>query len=245
MTKQDIGHLNSHDPLLSQRYHYVVAILECHVRRTRRNDLRHHGGPFARSIAFAVNVITMGNRHSTEQVERHYCCHVYTTDEYRQDRFGWLTINHFCFFAEDIVRDFQNKAVQDQWNVFRASVLGRRHDRHALLLQAAQQAEAQQASRAAQANERMKRLDDAIETMNAKFSDQVVAASYDADHYISQYASDAPASSKDVAVSPCLGPRAHWMFCAQKYVNDTRPCDAYLAVLERCVQDAIIQKPQT
>ena len=124
--------------------------------------------------------------------------------------------------------------------------MGRRHDRHSRLLQAAQQAEAQQTAKSAQANERTKHLDDAIEAMNATFADQVVAANYDADHAISKYSNEAPSAlAKDAAakVSPCLGPRAHWMFCAQKYVNDARPCDAYLAVLERCVQDAIIHKP--
>ncbi|GKY98595.1 hypothetical protein MPSEU_000816200 [Mayamaea pseudoterrestris] len=154
---------------------------------------------------------------------------------------------------DDIVRDFQNKAVQEQWNIFRAGVLGRRHDRHEQLLQAAQQIESHRSASASQAAERLHHLDHAIERMNAAFSDQLVAANHDADHAIKQYSDSLVTAASNASdendstsaatnTSPCLGPRAHWMVCAQKYVHDTRPCDEYLAVLDKCVQDAILGK---
>jgi hypothetical protein len=99
----------------------------------------------------------------------------------------------------------------------------------------------------------LQKLDSAIESMNAKFADEVIAANYDADRAIQQYGSTwLPSSSNSnniideaeaaIQTSPCLGPRAHWMFCAQKYLQDTRPCDAYLAVLDKCVQNVILHK---
>jgi hypothetical protein len=31
------------------------------------------------------------------------------------------------------------------------------------------------------------------------------------------------------------------MDCATKYQDDTRPCDAYLAALEKCVQETVVR----
>jgi hypothetical protein len=99
----------------------------------------------------------------------------------------------------------------------------------------------------------LQQLDSHIEQLNAKFTDQLIAAQYDADAVAAKYAtattdtaaslsSDSTTDSSSTKTSPCLGPRAHWMFCAQKYVQDTRPCDHYLQVLEKCVQETIVQR---
>lgn len=90
-------------------------------------------------------------------------------------------------------------------------------------------------------------MDDALERMNAKFADDLVAVNYDADAALANYSKSLVIKTEEeiaakATTSPCLGPRAHWMFCAQKYSHDTRPCDAYMAVLEKCVSEAIMNK---
>jgi hypothetical protein len=160
--------------------------------------------------------------------------------------FLMLSIYFLLNSTEDIVRDFKNKVVQEKWNDFRSDVLARRHQRHTHLLQAAQHATADHASKAALSSQRLEQLDAAIDTMTAQFSDQVVAMEYDANQVALQYGGSS-ASGDDSATEhtpkedACLGPRAHWMVCAQKYYHDTRPCDAYLSVLEKCVQETIVR----
>jgi hypothetical protein len=143
--------------------------------------------------------------------------------------------------------------VQEEWTKFRATVLNRQHERSQHLSQAAQQQ--QQREREVlnlQRQQRVQALDARIDDLNATFSDAAVALEYDAKALYRKFetagalpeqTSTSQSQKKQVAAAavPCLGPRAHWMDCAIKYRVDTRPCDAYLATLERCVQETVVK----
>jgi hypothetical protein len=88
--------------------------------------------------------------------------------------------------------------------------------------------------------QRMESLDTAIDEMQAKIADQLVASEYDADkliqkfgHWINAEVDDPDRDSKPL---PCLGQRAHWIDCQKKYAIDSRPCNFYVTALEECVQ---------
>ena len=152
--------------------------------------------------------------------------------------------------SADIVRDFSNQVVQEEWTKFRATVLNRQHERSQQLSRAAQQQQHEREALNLQRQQRIQALDAKIDDLNATFSDLAVALEYDAKAFYRKFetagalpeSSTAQAKKKKAAAAvPCLGPRAHWMDCAIKYRIDTRPCDAYLATLERCVQETVVK----
>jgi hypothetical protein len=161
----------------------------------------------------------------------------------------------FEFPSADIVRDFSNQVVQEEWTKFRATVLNRQHERSQHLSQAAQQQQREREVLNLQRQQRVQALDARIDDLNATFSDAAVALEYDAKALYRKFetagalpeqTSTSQSQKKQVAAAaaaavPCLGPRAHWMDCAIKYRVDTRPCDAYLATLERCVQETVVK----
>ena len=166
-------------------------------------------------------------------------CFDFVPDPWQQTTF----LLFLYLLLDEIVREFQNQSVQQEWNKFRASVLARRDQRHKHLTEAALVLEQQRQVAAAERQQRMQQLDTAIDEMNAKFADEAVALEYDANALIQRF------ETKKVngvdKVRPCLGPRAHWMDCANKYSKDTRPCDAYMDILEKCVKDAIVNSTTT
>jgi hypothetical protein len=149
--------------------------------------------------------------------------------------------------SADIVRDFSNQVVQEEWTKFRATVLSRQHERSQQLSKAAQQQQHEREVFNVQRQQRIQNLDATIDDLNAKFSDGAVALEYDAKALYRKFETagtlqdPSKSRSKVAAPVPCLGPRAHWMDCAIKYQVDTRPCDAYLATLERCVQETVVK----
>jgi hypothetical protein len=86
--------------------------------------------------------------------------------------------------------------------------------------------------------ERISELDNSIEQAKAKFTDEKVALAYDTRN-VEQILSENQPWQKEM---PCLGQRAHWIDCQKKYALDSRPCDAYVDALERCVNEAVLQK---
>jgi len=142
-----------------------------------------------------------------------------------------------------MVQDFQNAALQGEWDSFRTGILTRRNDRHAKL--AAQNAALQQQRqmRNAQSAQRTAALDERMDALNARFADGAVAATYNA-----QRVHDAVVPAKEAAgtnspkekVQHCLGERAHWIDCQTKYAADSRPCNAYLSALEQCVSKTVM-----
>ena len=138
---------------------------------------------------------------------------------------------------EKIAKDFQNEEIQKAWKSVQVSVLERREarDRHveetsAKLQESAKRMEAWAARNA--------ELDNTIEDLRAKFSDGRVALDYDAKN-VAEIIRQNQAGEKEM---PCLGQRAHWIDCQKKYALDSRPCDAYVDALERCVKEAVVKK---
>ena len=139
--------------------------------------------------------------------------------------------------AQKIARDFQNEELQSAWKTVQVSILDRRseRDRHvaevsARLQAATQKMEAWKAQNA--------ELDNKIEDLRAKFSDGKVALDYDARNMADLLKEHQPWKKE----MPCLGQRAHWIDCQKKYALDSRPCDAYVDALERCVNETVVKK---
>ena len=136
---------------------------------------------------------------------------------------------------EKIAKDLQNEEIQKAWKSVQVSVLERREarDRHveetaAKLQESAKRMEAWAARNA--------ELDNRIEDLRAKFSDGRVALNYDAKN-VAEIIRQNQSWKKEM---PCLGQRAHWIDCQKKYALDSRPCDAYVDALERCVKEAVV-----
>jgi hypothetical protein len=140
-----------------------------------------------------------------------------------------------------IVRDFQNQSLQNEWDKFRMSVLVRRNERSVALSQSQIALEQQRQARMAISSQRHARLDQSIDELNAKFSDESIALQYDASSLLQKFETPENVSrvyddiDKDSKPLPCLGQRAHWIDCQKKYAKDPRPCHAYVEALERCV----------
>ena len=149
---------------------------------------------------------------------------------------------------DDIIRDFQNHLVQAEWNAFRAGLLDRRNERMSNARTALAQKQAQWNDEKQRRDFKMAQLDAILDEAAAKVTDTTVALSHDMkvlERKVQEAERPPSSSSSSVGggtgrVVPCLGPRAHWVDCAHKYEFDPRPCDAYLAALERCVQDAVV-----
>lgn len=140
------------------------------------------------------------------------------------------------------MRDFQNKAVQDEWNKFRASVLVQRNERSQRVAQTVQRLEQERQARAVERSQRSSSLNDTIDGLNAKFADAAVALEYDANRLAEIYANrfeDGRNGELDSMPLPCLGPRAHWIDCQKKYAVEPSPCDAYAETLRKCVNETI------
>lgn len=142
----------------------------------------------------------------------------------------------------DIIRDFQDKGLKEEWDKYKASVLVNRSYRAKTLASNLQQLQAQreqiQAARAPRLNE----LDQQIEMLNAQFNQAAEQLEHDTKRLGDQYKLKENASAElDSIPLPCLGPRAHLMDCQKKYSNDTRPCDAYVKTLQKCVNYEILK----
>lgn len=80
-------------------------------------------------------------------------------------------------------------------------------------------------------------LDNKIEDLRAQFADAKVALDYDAKNVSDLLQQHRPWKKE----MPCLGQRAHWIDCQKKYALDSRPCDAYVDALERCVNETVVK----
>ena len=153
-------------------------------------------------------------------------------------------ISSFVLFklsAASIIRDFSTKQLQEEWDSFLSSVLQRRDERIQKKAAALEATEQQRQWRATERSSREAAVQSALDSLQAIFADESVSLNYDADRLSQKYG-----LLESVAVNgkplPCLGERAHWLDCGKKYVQDTRPCDTYLAALERCVVNETIVK---
>lgn len=141
---------------------------------------------------------------------------------------------------EKIAKDFQNEEIQKAWKSVQVSVLERREarDRHVAETSAQLQESAKKMEAWAARNAD---LDNTIEDLRAKFSDGRVALDYDANALAETIRQTQPGRKE----MPCLGQRAHWIDCQTKYALDSRPCDAYVDALERCVKEAVVKQAAT
>lgn len=147
-----------------------------------------------------------------------------------------LLLLFISLYIESMVNDFQNQSLQDEWNSFRTGILERRNERHGSLTTHNAALQQQRQVRAEQSKQRTAALDEKVDSLNARFADTTVALEYDADRLNSQF--QAPVAQEKV--QHCLGERAHWIDCQQKYAVDSRPCNAYLVALEKCVSKRIV-----
>lgn len=147
--------------------------------------------------------------------------------------------------SAQILRDFQNQAVQDEWNKYRASILMRRNERLQHLAETTQRLQQQRQARAADFNKKNALLDETIDKFQSQFHDIAVALEYDvkraSERYVFKPKEGIELDSKPL---PCLGERAHWMDCQKKYVEDTWPCHPYVEALEKCVNRAIAENAE-
>lgn len=144
-----------------------------------------------------------------------------------------------CTHLETMVRDFQNQALQNEWNSFRSSVLNHRAERQQNLAHQNGALLQERQKRAAEVAYRQAALDNRLDTLNAKFSDISVALEYDTARVQEKFG-EQKLDNPEKEVQHCLGERVHWMFCQQKYADDGRPCNAYLNALEQCVSKTIV-----
>jgi hypothetical protein len=153
-------------------------------------------------------------------------------------------LTHFVnLYTADIIRDFQSKVLQEEWNKFGNSVLIRRNERLQRLQERGAELQHQRHIAAVARQHRMASIETAIDQMQANIADQIVAIDYDATklmkkfgHWMTIEVDDPDRDSKPL---PCLGQRAHWIDCQKKYAADSRPCNFYVAALEECVQRTI------
>jgi hypothetical protein len=137
-----------------------------------------------------------------------------------------------------MVREFQNQALQNEWNSFRTSVLTHRNEREQKLAHQNGALLQERQMRMTSIANRNAALDDRLDSLNAKFSDISVALEYDTARVQEKFGELKAESPEEV--QHCLGERVHWMFCQQKYALDSRPCNAYLGALEKCVNKTIV-----
>jgi hypothetical protein len=160
-----------------------------------------------------------------------------------------IRIDFLLIKTGDIVRDFQSKMLQNEWNKFGTSVIMRRNARLQELEQVTLHNQQQRQMSSLSRQKRMEALDASIDGMQANVTDQLIAIEYDADKLIQKYGHwfnvemDDP--NRDSKPLPCLGERAHWIDCQTKYAADSRPCKFYVAALEQCVQRTLFGSSPT
>ena len=156
---------------------------------------------------------------------------------------SWHIFPNLPSTIADIVRDFQSKILQEEWNKFGTSVIIRRNERLQELEQATAQYQQQRHLASISRQQRMEALDTSIDEKQANITDLLVANEYDADKLMQKYGhwidAEIDDPNRDSKPLPCLGERAHWIDCQNKYAVDSRPCNFYVSALEQCVQRAL------
>ena len=148
---------------------------------------------------------------------------------------------------KEIVQHFANSQLQTSWNSFQTSLLERHESQqqsHAKQLQQLQELRAQKQQ---QRQVQSAPLDARMEKARASFTDEATALQYTVDQLFKKYGDLTKDEQGRTPKLSCLGPRAHWMDCVQKYQNqdgDLRPCNAYLQTLEACVHQVIVTHPE-
>ena len=145
---------------------------------------------------------------------------------------------HLIFsFAEKIATDFQNEELNKVWKGVQVSILERRNQRETAMKASMEDhqntTEQQRQIMAARHAE----LDDRIKSLESQFTTHLSELEQNTKIFVDEL--DTSVKEKNL---PCLGPRAHWLDCHKKYSLDVRPCDAYLATLEKCVNEAVVNK---
>ena len=143
--------------------------------------------------------------------------------------------------AEEIVRDFSSQQLQKEWDSFRNDILKRRDKRIQQRVAVLQASEQERQVRAAQRAPRQQVAQAALDKWQAKFADDSIALEYDANRLAENFGLGSTTTSARQKALPCLGERAHWIDCSKKYSQDPRPCDVYMAALQRCVNETIIE----
>mmetsp|Transcript_12496 Transcript_12496/g.34692 ORF Transcript_12496/g.34692 Transcript_12496/m.34692 type:complete len:168 (-) Transcript_12496:116-619(-) len=139
--------------------------------------------------------------------------------------------------GEKIALDYQNQELNKAWKGVQVSILERRNRREQAMSAAlAEQRRANEEQKQIMAA-RHQRLDDSIHDLNQEFSARLA----EIESGTSVLTDDLFDLAQKKQTLPCLGPRAHWLDCHKKYAIDSRPCDAYLETLEKCVTEAIVK----
>jgi hypothetical protein len=143
----------------------------------------------------------------------------------------------------DILRDFKSESLQEEWNKFGATVMDRRAQRETALYKARETSELKIRTVQATQQQRSVGIEAATSSMESQFQREWQASDQKATELLERYGvwttkqvDDPDKVSKPL---PCLGPRAHWMDCQQKYHPDSRPCVVYVEALEECVRQTL------
>lgn len=86
--------------------------------------------------------------------------------------------------------------------------------------------------------QRLSGLHERRDQLLATFADESVSIRYDIQRLEEKYLN---LPDETPPVDFCLGERAHWIDCSQKYGTDISPCSDYLSALERCVNRTITE----
>jgi hypothetical protein len=159
----------------------------------------------------------------------------------------WISLIWPATAAADIVRDFQSKLLQDEWNKFGTTIVHRRNERLQRLQAAVNENQQKRSAYTAMQQPRLAALDAQMDQLSATIADQTTAMDYDASQLVQKYRkwidfknnNEMDAIEKDSKPLPCLGQRAHWIDCQKKYAADSRPCNFYVTALEECVTRTI------
>lgn len=142
-------------------------------------------------------------------------------------------------YAEAIVRDFSNQTLQEEWDKFRRETIIRRNERLQKGSAAMMDAQKQQQTDNIVLQQRLEALNERRDLLLASFADDSVSIHHDIQRLEEKYL-NIP-DNEMPSIEYCLGERAHWIDCSQKYGTDVRPCSDYLAALERCANRTITE----
>lgn len=150
--------------------------------------------------------------------------------------------------SADILRDFESKTLQEEWNRFGRSVMQQRSQRMKETQAAIQvhQFQIQEARKVR--HQRMQTIDAHLQSMEDSFEQGAQSLDDTSTKLIERYGAwttkEVDDPSKESKPLPCLGPRAHWIDCQKKYgAVDSRPCNFYVEALEECVHQAVTGSP--
>lgn len=151
---------------------------------------------------------------------------------------------HFPLASEQITRDFIRADMKEQMNKQMNVSFKKAKDHHdkRVRQKAKDLDKAQEKLLDLRSIERRTQEHNEMEDLSANLADGLIALDHDVNKVAHRFGitADTPAHGPP-PLNVCLGERAHWIDCAKKYVVDTRPCDAYMDALDRCVNQTILK----